>query len=280
MGKALIIKNADFSNVAVDTIDIDGKTFLTRDNWLYSLNGYFNYSTGLWVTSSTTKSVLWPISAGRFVVVESNPNFTGTTKSIFFTDTKNLALDYACLDSMVGGTKDKSLQIMKCAQDGFVCTTYEDGGIAVPFPTIYITDDVSDLLQVTKENYTLFASAYPTSTGTWSGASTNNDDTLFYPVVKGEKVTVTANSNKSAYIGLIRQAPYHPLVNTNGVLNNSIQALNNAVRNIIEDGSVKRLVIPSGETSQEITIPQNGYLYIWSRDLQDDLYPASVVVSL
>lgn len=284
MGKALVIKGADFSQVKVETIDIDGKVFLTPKNYLATTAGYYSSGTKKWTSSDNTISAFWPIKAGQFLVIEPGEKETGMF--FYLSDSSKPAVNTMALDFAEGGEHDKSLQIIKCVQDCFVCCIVKDGATVYDtFPTVYLTEDAEDVmsgLQIEKENSIMHTYLYLNSAeGAWRGTDSTASLTKFYPVIKGEKIVVKANDNRSTTIGFVSGTTRYKFNNTNGDLSDNSNAAAILNNNLVAiDGTNYGIIVAAGETSPEITIPQNGYLSIFAEDSGNDKFPASVEITV
>ena len=264
MGKALVIKDADFSQVKVEQIDLDGNVFLNEENMVTSRQGYFSASKGNWNNSSTTTTGFWPIKAGKYCCIEESDR--SSSLNIWFVPT--IDSTQADMTEAINISYNHAKAAVKAPTDGFICFMSSDNGVSKMPNNIYITSDASDFLAIEKESYNMWITGYITKDGrTGTGAMT-----LLYPVVKGEVIEITAESSYNCCLSCVKN--FFGSRNDDGrFLSTSISS--EKLVEIGSDDSPYRITIAANTTSQFVA-PQNCYLAIFAVDGTKDLWPASI----
>lgn len=227
MGKALIIKGADFSTNAIEGINIDGKRYLTMENALgeYPKAISKQNNTVSFSTNSGKKYKIFKIQADEILEI---PRQTGYYQ-LFFTEeyniTENINKNPAftnCVGLTTDATsltnEDKSTHSLsiKGDKDYFVYVLY-DGTVGigtyqkdVSFPTLLVAkQEYIPNRTFTEDNYdSSLYSSYPNN-AQWGNATSPTDEkptVMNFNVHKGETVHIKANANKATVYRIIPQS--------------------------------------------------------------------------
>lgn len=266
MGKVLIIKGADFSEVAVKEIPIDGKVDLTRANYTQQIGANILISSqgNYYQQSSYAKASFWNIRQGQALFVPGN-----NTKNQTFGLVKNATVGEAIVFAEDCGyvSRDAGTNgdvVLIANEDCLVMMQTTDASLTDLFcDGAYIINGsaVERLLQLTQTDYSFYAdSVYLKSDGTW-GATTQpagEHSCLFFIVQAGDEVAVKAQSDKRAFFAF--RTFDTVLVNTT----------------FAQDGS--RYAVEAGETTS-VLVEQECALYVFNYDGNVNYFPESITIT-
>lgn len=262
MGKALVIKGADFSEVCIDIIPLGGRTYLSSNNPIFTKDGYISSSSKVWSPARDTTTYFWPVSMGDILVSRGNMLYNADPTYFYFvTIEDNTPIYHKVAGCIIG---DKNFIVSKSPINGYVAIIVENGERMVDLPETFLTkefdSELLEAMQITKDNKVHSINGYITANGSWGSGST----TYSFPVIEGEKLVVNAPSSSSAIVGLYSKSLQK---NTEGFMNITTERQD---VDMIEGGY--RVSIPQGE-SRTIIIPHDGYAAIFAKDGGKDVFP-------
>lgn len=217
MGKALIIKGADFSVNAIEGINLDGKRILTQDNADSTFVGSVTYnSTGVYLNYTTNGGYIfkiYKIFANEVLVIPRQTNKI----ELFFSDSlitgesgetqpafSNLPELRVSPSSFI---VDKGVTI-KGDKDYYliVSVNHNISNVIYPFPDeIYVSQEYTPNRVLTEENYdSKVVGRYVNNTSNAWGNDANSIG-YFYNVQKGETVHIKDNGSYRARYAVFSQ---------------------------------------------------------------------------
>lgn len=195
MGKALIIKGADFSAVAAQNIVIGGDVELTKTNYASSLAArFFNRKI---TPDANAEMLFYPIKQGDYLKVPGvNTLYQSVGVSLgdqfgmgdFFGDGGCVQRDG---DSFPGDI------IIQAPANGYACLISKNSNGDDRFPTGSIITKTKPVTRTAGlDNYVLGANKYLKDNGTWGNDTVPVEHyaCLFYNVHAGEVVKITATN--------------------------------------------------------------------------------------
>lgn len=259
MGKVLILKGADFSNVSLDTTSFDGKVFLSRENYLFSKKGYFRQTDNIWSPNADNENLFWPIKAGDMVCV---PAENITTRQVVtlctIVDDTPIILSTNKRKYVTLGKYGK--MFIAAPSDCYVAILSVLDNTPVVFNGTYLTGK-GNRDTITADNWELYTNKYMSPSGNWG----ENSLSYLYPVCKGDIINIKANANYFARVCFID----YDVVND---VNKKISIIPSPI--VFDGGTHKQ--IEAGEEAV-ISAPENCYMVIFAEDLK--YFPQSIVIS-
>lgn len=244
MGKALIIKGADFSAVAAQNIIIGGDVELAKDNATTELSAYF-YNRNV-APSATPKLLFYPIKQGDYLKCPGGI-ITAMNVAVSLGDEVGMSDFYGDGGCVCGGLSFPGEVIIQAPADGFaVLQSVSYGGDDI-FPDGCVITKEKPVTRIAGlNNYVFGANKYINAGGTWGNdtAPAEHYACLFYNVHPGEVVKVTAtNGNQSiAFLQMCEDIAGRTPVFTQGV---------------------GRISVTQG-TQQSITVEKEALLYVYA----------------
>lgn len=207
MGKALIIKGADFSAVAAEDIVIGGDIILTRDNASSSVNGYLTGDgASAAITPSQTEQLLfYPISAGKYLYVpgqSAQRQVVALVRATEYGVSGIYATDAGKIARNEGFPGDI---IIRATVDCYVALMSLSGGNDIFPEGCKICDSVETPSSLSLSNYIYGANVYLKQDGTWEAETTPAQDYagVLYNVHAGDVITVTPFPGKNAFFAFL-----------------------------------------------------------------------------
>lgn len=267
MGKNLIIKNADFSSVAIGNTVVGGKYYLTPSNYterrtcyLYNPNSDFrNFTWSTGVDNVETDGVnFYPILKGEVVKIPCD------TESMIRACLCDAPMGNVIIGAMVNTPIEGKSIMFRARED---CYVGIKNNIPV-FPDNSYIENYSNISSrlINKDTYERAVSYFfdDNSLPIWGGEVSS----LVYHVFKGETITVKAKSSKGASLALIKQSE-----ESGKSISTSWWANDN-----INDCKIK---LNAGET-KSFTVPEDCVMYVLSHDVlapDNGYYPESITLT-
>ena len=224
MGKALIIRGADFSANAIENLPLDGKIHLTEADAFTTKVGYIETSNDKWAVDTTGYYSFFSLKAGDLFVAK---NKTGVKMGLVFLDelpVSNAVVDYA-FDKNNSYFNLKAEGAGSCGSDfvfsGIVSKdcivgiqTTTDGGSNV-FPYDVYTMDADNIQYprvFTENNYDWYVyNLYYASNKKWQSSTPTTDNKpngVFYNLYKGETLHIEAQDGVGCGYAIFYQSAY------------------------------------------------------------------------
>lgn len=264
MGKVLILKGADFSNVSIETTSFDGKVFLSRENYLFSKKGYFQRSDKQWIPNVDNKNLFYPISAGDMVCVPAD-NISTRQVVVLCTIVDNTPTVLSTNQTRYVNLGKYGKMFIAAPSDCYVAILSVLDNTPVDFNGMYLTKK-GNRDTITVDNWELYTNQYINSEGTWG----QNALAYLYPVCKGDTINIKANAYHFTTVGFVDYSVENDVNRKTGVMPATIEF----------DGD-KRKRIEAGEEAV-ITAPENCYMVILAGEeatSDQDNFPQSIVIS-
>lgn len=259
MGKVLILKGADFSNVSMETTSFDGKVFLSRDNYLFSKKGYFKTDTLVWSPSVVDECLFYPISAGDMVCVPAENITTSQVVALCtIVDDTPIILSTNQIKYVNLGKYGK--MFIAAPSDCYVVILSVFNNTPVVFNGTYLTGK-GNRDTITADNWELYTKKYLRSDGTWGNYSLS----YLYPVCKEDTINIKANANNYTKVCFVDYR-------VNSDVNKEIIDMPPV---IAFDGVIAKR-IEAGEEAV-ISAPENCYMVIFAEG--GNRFPQSIVIS-
>ena len=258
MGKVLILKGADFSNVSMETTSFDGKVFLSRENYLFSKKGYFKTDTLKWTPTVTDEYLFYPISAGDMVCVPAE-NITINQMVVLCTIVDDTPIILSTNKKKYINYGKYGKMLIAAPSDCYVALLSVADNTPVVFNGTYLTGK-GNRDTITADNWELYTKRYIKSDGTWGKHSLS----YLYPVCKGDTINIKAKADDYTKVCFVDYSVYSDV-------NKEIIDMPPAIA--FDGVIVKR--IEAGEEAV-ISAPENCYMVIFA---EDSRFPQSIVIS-
>lgn len=262
MGQSLIIRNADFSQYAIESIPVDGKFYLTKNNYVEDTGNKYIRSDGMWSIDSDEKAgLIYSVSRNQTVTVKAN----STNKACFalINNTNNFVgiVDFAGdLTSRYNLEPGNSCSI-KAPEDCLLYVMNLSEGLDMFPEDIYLSDYICPR-DIIKGDAVRGGSLYINNSGIWGNGTVENTG-LYFSVFKGEKITIIAKDTLKTFVALLKTT-------VNEKLTYSV--------NFISSETSRHEITAGGQI--ELNVTEDCFLWVYNLDLQTDIFPKSIKVSL
>lgn len=203
MGKALVIKGADFSASSVRKVALDGKTYLDISTAAFILEGYFVTDTQ-WRTYAGVFYCFWPVHAGDYVFVQTTPE---RDVRFIFASFANGLPSVQLANNYIGQGQSGAI-LMKATQDcylGWLAKKETETSMAeIPAGAFIQAGEYFEYPVPTEDNYTIYANKYITNAGAWGAG----DTTEMYNIAKGDTFVVDNRDGTGlCRVGILNEFP-------------------------------------------------------------------------
>lgn len=266
MGRAIIIKDADFSAVAVETIPVGGKYYLSKSNPLNVVNKYIDGSTQKWAQDSATALYVYPLSAGEVV----------TAKEYAYKCVMNMVDSIGAVGESVAYSDGNTSKIstgdvrlwpsympvsLKAQEDCLLIVYGYVSAAGDYFPSELYIEDAPGGERVLKPSDAVFTSKYYLKAdGTW-GTSGGDGPSFYYNVYAGDVVKVKAQAGHNTAIAFLDYNGF-PGSGTGTF------AANETGRHSVSAGS-----------EESFTAPTDCVLYVYGTEYGVSSFPESLIIN-
>lgn len=262
MGQSLIIRNADFSQYAIESIPVDGKFYLNKNNYVEDTGIKYINKEGVWGNDVDEKSgLIYAISRNQTVTIKAN----STNRAVFalINNTNNFvgSVDFAGDLTSRYDLKPGNSCSIKAPEDCLLYVMNLSEGLDMFPQDIYLSDYICPR-DIVNTDAVRSGNLYVNNNGVWGDGTVENTG-LYFSVFKGEKITIIAKDTLKTFVALLKTT-------VNEKLTYSVDFISS---------ETSRHEITAGEQI-ELNVTEDCFLWVYNLDSQTDIFPKSIKVSL